>query len=91
MKKFYNPLPNGDDQRNGDQFDDDQFNNDGHFETEKTAFWRPNGTGVSLVNTISLKAWAKIQTLKSLQKTQITTPTQHYMKDHLRSRDDCIE
>ena len=68
MKKFYNPLPNGDDQRNGDQFDDDQFNNDGHFETEKTAFWRPNGTGVSLVNTISLKAWVKMQTLKIIAK-----------------------
>ena len=30
-----------------------------HFETEKTAFWSPNGTGVSLVNTISLKAFMK--------------------------------
>ena len=32
---------------------------DTHFETEKTAFWSPNGTGVSLVNTISLKAFMK--------------------------------
>ena len=32
---------------------------DTHFETEKTAFWSPNGTGVSLVNTISLKAFVK--------------------------------
>ena len=39
----------------------DLGDNDGdlHFETENTAFWRPNGTGVSLVSTISLKAWVK--------------------------------
>ena len=39
---------------------------DTHFETEKTAFWSPNGTGVSLVNTISLKAFMKRKELSYL-------------------------
>ena len=39
-----------------------------YFETENTAFWRPNGTGVSRVNTINLKAWVKIKTLKTIAK-----------------------
>ena len=38
---------------------------DTHFETEKTAFWSPNGTGVSLVNTISLKAFMKRKELSN--------------------------